>query len=448
MMTAAILPLLRATTKAACLAFLAAVVGCGANESAFPVNRVYLKKQELAAQIDLTVQQRQDIVDALEFLFGTPDKPDVLSPDGVDVGQVLQLDALRSAAGPVSSDQGGRQFGLYRKHCAHCHGLSGDGAGPSAVFLEPYPRDFRRGIFKYKSTPGPQAPPTDDDLFRAIRNGSPGSAMPAFHLLTDTELEALVGYVKYLSIRGEVERALIFESIDQLDDEYDRLVDLSLRDKDPEEFAEQMEPIAAQVRGVVQRWLDAPGQVTPVPPPPVAWDSADAIRRGQELFGGKVANCAKCHGTTGRGDGENVDYDDWAREIVDPQNPAAIKPYLALGVLSPRPARPRNLQYGVYRGGSRPEDLYRRILNGISGSPMPAVPLRPADAKPDDQRLTADDVWHLVAYVLSLREAGRARSGQPPRSPIEDVEDMSYRMNSSDSLGDGFSDAAVIGTMR
>jgi mono/diheme cytochrome c family protein len=408
----AILPLFRTAKKAACAVFLLAVAGCGAGEPHFPVNRVYLRQQELAAQIDLSLQQRQDIVDTLEFLFGTPDEPRVPGLDGLDVGRVLQLDTLRSAAGPVSSDQDGNQFGLYRKHCAHCHGLSGDGAGPSAVFLEPYPRDFRRGIFKYKSTPGPLTPPTHEDLIRAIRNGSPGSAMPAFNLLTDAELESLVQYVKYLSIRGEVERALIFDSIDLLDDEYDRLVDLSLQEEDPEEFADQMAPITAQVRGVVQRWLDAPGQVTPVPPPRADWNSADAIRRGQELFGGKVANCAKCHGSTGRGDGENVDYDDWAREIVDPQNPDAIKPYLALGALYPSPARPRNLEYGVYRGGSRPEDLYRRILNGISGTPMPAIPLRPDDAKPDDQRLTADDVWHLVAYVLSLRDGGLVRSDQ------------------------------------
>jgi mono/diheme cytochrome c family protein len=408
----AISPLFRTAKKTACAVFLLAVVGCGAGEPHFPVNRVYLRQQELAAQIDLSGQQRQDIVDTLEFLFGTPDEPCVPRLANMDVGPVLQLDTLRSAAGPVSSDQDGNQFGLYRKHCAHCHGLSGDGAGPSAVFLEPYPRDFRRGIFKYKSTPGPLAPPTHEDLARAIRNGSPGSAMPAFNLLTDAELESLVQYVKYLSIRGEVERALIFDSIDLLDDEYDRLVDPALRDKDPDEFAEQMAPITAQVRGVVQRWLDAPGQVTPVPPPPENWNSADAIRRGQELFGGKVANCAKCHGSTGRGDGENVDYDDWAREIVDPQNPDAVKPYLALGALYPTPARPRNLEYGIYRGGSRPEDLYRRILNGISGTPMPAIPLRPDDAKPDDQRLTADDVWYLVAYVLSLRDGGLVQSDQ------------------------------------
>ena len=402
MMRDAVSPLFRAVRSAAWAVCLVALAGCGAGEPHFPVNRVYLKQQELAAQLELSDQQRQDIGGTLEYLFGTPDEPCLPRLDGSDVDRLLQLDTLRPAAGPVSSDQQGRQFGLYRKHCAHCHGLAGDGAGPSAVLLDPYPRDFRRGIFKYKSTPGPLAPPTRDDLVRAIRNGSPGTAMPAFNLLTDAELAALVQYVQYLSIRGEVERALIFDSIDQLD-EYDRLVDLSLQDKDPDEFAGQLAPILGQVRSVVQRWLVAPGQVTPVPPSPAGWDAPAAVRRGQELFNGKVANCAKCHGTTGRGDGENVDYDDWSREIVDPQNPASVRPYLALGALRPYPARPRNLEYGVYRGGSRPEDLYRRILNGISGTPMPAVPLRPADAKPDDQRLTSADVWDLVAYVLSLR---------------------------------------------
>lgn len=405
MMRDAVSSLLHAARRAAWAALAVVIAGCGAGEPHFPVNRVYLKQQELAAQIELSPQQRQDIVDTLEFLFGTPDEPRVPNLEGLDVGQLLQVDRLHPAAGPVSSDQQGNQFGLFRKHCAHCHGLSGDGAGPSAVFLDPYPRDFRRGIFKYKSTPGPMAPPTHDDLLRGIRNGCPGTAMPAFNLLTDPELESLVQYVKYLSIRGEVERALLFDSIDQLEDEYDRLIDPALQEKDPDEFAEQLAPILGQLRRVIQRWLDAPNQVTPVPPPPADWESPDAVRRGKALFNGKVANCAKCHGETGRGDGENVDYDDWGREIINPQNPDSVKPYLALGALAPYPARPRNLEHGVYHGGSRPEDLYRRILNGISGTPMPAVPLRPADAKPDDQRLTADEVWDLVAYVRALRRS-------------------------------------------
>jgi len=397
------------THTPAWLFLLVVAAGCGGNESQFPTNRVYLRQQELAAKFELTDRQRQDIAETLDHLFGTPDAPRVPRLDGVDVAQVLQLDKLQTAAGPVSSDQDGRHFGLYRKHCAHCHGLSGDGAGPSAVFLDPYPRDFRRGIFKYKATPGPLAPPTDDDLMRAIRSGNPGSAMPAFDLLSDAEMETLVCYVKYLAIRGEVERALIFESIDVLEDEYDRLVDWALRERDEEKFETQMRPLLAVVRGVVQRWQNAPGQVTRVPPPPTDWDAPEGIRRGRDLFAGKVANCAKCHGLTGRGDGENVDYDDWAREIVDPQNPAAIKPYLALGALAPRLARPRNLADGILRGGARPEDMYYRTVNGIAGTPMPAIPLRPADAKPDDQLLSSDDVWHVVAYVLWIAGGNEAK---------------------------------------
>ena len=387
---------------------LVLAAGCGSDESHFPANRVYLRQQELAAKFELSDQQRQDVVETVEYLFGTPNEPRIPRLDGVDLERVLQLELLQLAAGPVSSDQEGRHFGLYRKHCAHCHGLSGDGAGPSAVFLEPYPRDFRRGIFKYKATPGPLAPPTDEDLIRVLQDGNADSAMPGFDLLGDEDLAALVAYVKYLAIRGEVERAMIFESIDVLEDEHDRLVDLSLRERDAEEFASQMRPLLGIVRSVVQRWLDAPTLVTPVPPPPAGWDSPDSIDRGRALFVGQVANCVKCHGQTGRGDGENVDYDDWSREIVDPQNPAGVQAYVALGALVPRRARPRNLTRGIYRGGNRPEDLYRRIVNGIAGTPMPALPLRAADAEPDDPFLTPDDVWQLVAFVRWL--GGRAET--------------------------------------
>ena len=72
---------------------------------------------------------------------------------------------LRVAAGPTASDAEGMRCGLFRRHCVTCHGISGDGAGPSAAVLVPYPRDYRDGLFKYTSTAG-GAKPVRADLER------------------------------------------------------------------------------------------------------------------------------------------------------------------------------------------------------------------------------------------------------------------------------------------
>ena len=39
----------------------------------------------------------------------------------------------------------------FRLHCLHCHGLTGDGRGPSGKWLNPHPRDYRQGLFKFQS---------------------------------------------------------------------------------------------------------------------------------------------------------------------------------------------------------------------------------------------------------------------------------------------------------
>ena len=78
--------------------------------------------------------------------------------EGVDVGKLMNVSWLALAAGPVGRDEQGNPRGLYREHCAHCHGITGDGVGPTATFLNPYPRDYRKGQFKFKSTPVGQKP--------------------------------------------------------------------------------------------------------------------------------------------------------------------------------------------------------------------------------------------------------------------------------------------------
>lgn len=379
------------------LILFTSVVGCDAPSARFTLSLPYLRKQEKAAGTDFTGQQRQRVADILVALFGTPDAPYLTAGSGTGIEEVLDAGKLRMAAGAVKSDQDGKPQGLYRKHCAHCHGISGDGMGPTAAFLNPYPRDYRMGVFKFKSTPK-GGRPTDADLHKTLVNGIPGTAMPSFKLLADTEITALIDYVKYLSIRGEVERRLADDMAFELDAE-------ELLETSAEFLLEDV------VTSVVDRWRMADSQVSQVVRRP-DWDEQEtsaSIHRGQELFYGAVANCVKCHGNSQLGDGQRTDYDDWAKDYADltkltkqEERQEVLAELAKLGGLKPRNIHPRNLRGGIYRGGRRPVDLYLRILNGIDGSPMPAAILKAADAGPEVKGLTSDDVWHLVDYVRSL----------------------------------------------
>jgi mono/diheme cytochrome c family protein len=57
-----------------------------------------------------------------------------------------------------------------------------------------------------------------------------------------------------------------------------------------------------------------------------------------------------------------------------------------------RPLRPANLTKGVYKGGQRPIDIYWRVADGITGTPMPG---HGSVAKPEQ-------IWDVVNFVLAL----------------------------------------------
>jgi mono/diheme cytochrome c family protein len=389
------LPAIRFSVRAAALIALGvAVCGCTPPPE-FRLNAVHQRTVELEF-LDgepMPAESLQQAGDILTALFGTPQAPTF---PAFDTGgePILDLENLKLAAGPVASDRSGVHSGLYREHCAHCHGISGDGSGPTAAFLNPYPRDFRLGKFKFKST-RMYRPPVDEDLRRVIERGIPGTAMPSFRLLEPEELDALVDYVKYLSIRGQVERALL-EEIAQLDADEPLL---AARDSVPEEeFGDQLSLVMDDVVApVLEKWSDRAKNITPVPPVPqdffeyrTRWSDL-----GQTLFYGK-ANCAQCHGDTGQGDGQTQNYDDWTNEWlkrakVDENDPAEIRAFVQLGALPPRKLLPRNLEHRVFRGGSSPVDLYRRIADGIEGTSMPAA-----------SGLTEEEIWGLVMFVIEL----------------------------------------------
>jgi mono/diheme cytochrome c family protein len=103
--------------------------------------------------------------------------------------------------------------------------------------------------------------------------------------------------------------------------------------------------------------------VVVVPPEPAFDDAAKA--RAAELF---AKGCAPCHGATARGDG--------AQKQVD------SKGY---------PTRPRDLTLGVFKGSPDADSVYRRIVAGLPGSPMP-----------QNGYLQGGDAWALTHFVRSL----------------------------------------------
>lgn len=400
-----------------CLPLLMVLLALGCDNFEEPAFRLNMVSQ---VQGEISREYQQDIANVLHAMFGSPDDPHVLPEMGLD------LKKLRLAAGPAWSDQQGTNHGLYRKHCVHCHGIDGDGEGPTARFLNPYPRDFRYGIFKFKSTYNPDRP-TDDDLHRTLVNGIPGTAMPSFSLLPNSEVESLLEYVKYLSMRGQMELQLIdyvqYElGMEEAEDEQGNpILDengnpvLRRIPLDPQQDPEQREIIMDSLAMVVEGWENASERVIMpdeefLPQEHRTEDElAESIAKGRELFYGSRANCVKCHGTTALGDGQQTDFDHWNKlnqavienSLKDDAGDefAALRAAIVEDIFPVRNAFPRNLREGVYRGGRRPIDIFWRIYAGIAGTPMPGV----GSASPGATgTLTEDEIWQLVDYILSL----------------------------------------------
>ena len=178
--------------------------------------------------------------------------------------------------------------------------------GPTAAFLNPYPRDYRPGVFKFKSTERADKP-THSDLVMVLRNGLAGSSMPSFALLSDAKIDALAEYVKYLSVRGQVELSLM-RAYFELDDEDEGVLPQSREFL----FEEIIDP-------VTEMWAAADDAIIDVPDMPADLDMVASIAKGKELFYGNKANCVKCHGVSGLGDGQANDYDDWNKVVLQAQ---------------------------------------------------------------------------------------------------------------------------------
>jgi mono/diheme cytochrome c family protein len=272
-----------------------------------------------------------------------------------------------------------------------------------------------------------------------MHNGVPGTAMPSFALLPRNQVDALVEYVKYLSIRGEMEQALIQFVYDELGEEEveaeDGTVTIERTPLDPAADAEQAEMIKELLAGILTSWEEAADQVIEPAEDNLPGDDrtpeelAASIARGRELFFTEKGNCFSCHGPTALGDGQQSDFDVWSKEqnefkiateqlaetVADRESQSdldedeqerlerdrellAARQAVVETFYPIRNAIPRNLRKGIYRGGRRPIDIFHRISAGIAGTPMPGL----GAGEGSTAKLTDEEMWSVVDFVLNL----------------------------------------------
>ncbi|REJ91869.1 MAG: cytochrome c [Planctomycetota bacterium] len=326
----------------------------------------------------------------------------VSPPAGADQNWAPPAPGARLTIGPGETLQQGRL--LYAEHCQHCHGVTGDGNGPTAEYLEPRPRDYRLGKFKFTSTSTVRKAQRDD-LARIIEEGIPGTYMPSFKLLTEEESAAIVEYVRWLAMRGETElrrieiltldfRAADAETQEELDEMIQEFAEAK-EDDFPNDFADETEQIADSWR-VAQEESSVVLPKTPRTP-----SSPESIAKGREIYLSATAKCVTCHGESGKGDGP---------QTMQVAKDASGQNYPVPGLHDDwgRLIEPRNLTTGIYRGGRRPLDLYRRIHSGIKGTPMTGF----------GTSLSDEQIWDLVNYVMSIPFEDRA-PGEGPFVPSE-----------------------------
>jgi cytochrome c oxidase cbb3-type subunit 2 len=239
------------------------------------------------------------------------------------------LDTPVAARPAASADTIAMGKALYDKNCAHCHGEDGRGDGYGAPFLIPAPRDFTTAQYKFRTTVS-GALPSDEDLFRTISRGANGTGMPPWqYLLSDEERWALVDYVKAFSPRFD--------------------------------------------------GAPAP-QLATLPAAP----SADRNpHNGRAVY--EKMQCAKCHGTDGRGVGpSSAELKDTAGRFVNSRDFTVA---------------------ASYRTGWNEREILRTMETGMNGVPMPSY----------TGIMTAQEEYDLVAYLMSMAGPGSDQKRQVAR---------------------------------
>ena len=128
---------------------------------------------------------------------------------------------------------------------------------------------------------------------------------------------------------------------------------------------DELHQIVSYIKGLST--VFAPGPPEPLTIPPRAAPDAASVAHGQQLY--QAYGCGGCHGADGR-----------ARTTLPD---AKGYPVVSRDLTAP----------WSFRGGSAPEDVWRRLTTGLAPSPMPSIAAQ----------TTPEERWDLVNYVLSLQ---------------------------------------------
>jgi mono/diheme cytochrome c family protein len=244
---------------------------------------------------------------------------------------------------------------LFGVNCASCHGVNGFGDGPAAVALNPKPRNFHEGYWRYGGGVA--------RIVQTVTVGSPGTAMAAFTAIPLQDRFALAHYVRTFGAKPDSDKAA-------------DLAWLGPVGGAPGAAGAPGGPPKPGPSIPIERALALLTQA-PAPAGNAAVAAVSDPPRGAAIYADR---CASCHGRSGEG-GVRV------RMLGSDPYVYAVTPSL-----------------GVPRLGwnSDPATFEKLVIEGIPGYVMPAC-----------GDLTRADLQSLYAYALRLcaQQQAAMRSG-------------------------------------
>lgn len=244
----------------------------------------------------------------------------------------------------------GRQ--VYIEYCAACHGMTGEGNGPSAKGSVPPPRNFTQGLYKFGLSKDAGLP-SDEDFARIIKHGLKGTGMLSWDV-SPQQVFAVTQYIKT--------------------------------------FAPQVwEKGDATSVGKKVELRDDPWGIARI---------SSAVARGKDVYH-VVASCQSCHmayvspkefsDMNKKINGEAVnDFDSSNYDLKIQDSEYYLHEHKDKTVKN----LPPDFTWHDIRSASSVNDIAYRLCAGVTGTGMP----------PWCGTVSDDDVWALAYYVKSLTE--------------------------------------------